>query len=453
MSLRPAARRGARAGVDPGGYGHAMTRPSPVRLAVLTAVASVLMTVPACSSDNSGNRATDSRSTDSTIISTPPPGDYSPSRPVEFKTGDSAFSEVPDPIPTGHHGDLLRYQLVADPPEGLVWYRVMYLSETVTGAPTVVTGVVTVPDREPPEGGWRLATHAHGSTGWADDCAPSAGLDGDPLAAAELIVVGLNASQRDFVVASTDYEGQGGPGRHPFLVGESEGRSVLDAALAARKLPGLNLDEQVSIVGYSQGGHAALWAAQLAPTWTPQLSVIGTVAGAPASEVAGLLDVGTDRVAVVDNPNVVGFLGGLAATDPELAPALDEILTPGGQEVLRAMDASCTPPPGFAPDPPMVAADPRKVEPWATLMAANTAGTVAVNSPILVVHSAADAQVPIEHSQALLDRLCAQGQMIERQVLPEGDHVATAVSAYDQGFTWLVDLMSGSDPKSSCPPA
>ena len=39
-----------------------------------------------------------------------------------------------------------------------------------------------------------------------------------------------------YVVAATDYEGLGTPGLHPFLVGESEGRSVLDAARAAHRV-------------------------------------------------------------------------------------------------------------------------------------------------------------------------------------------------------------------------
>ena len=35
------------------------------------------------------------------------------------------------------------------------------------------------------------------------------------------------------VVAATDYEGLGTPGPHPYIVGASEGHSVLDAAVAA----------------------------------------------------------------------------------------------------------------------------------------------------------------------------------------------------------------------------
>ena len=39
-----------------------------------------------------------------------------------------------------------------------------------------------------------------------------------------------------YAVVRTDYEGLGTPGVHPYLVGRSEGRSVLDAVRAARAL-------------------------------------------------------------------------------------------------------------------------------------------------------------------------------------------------------------------------
>lgn len=52
----------------------------------------------------------------------------------------------------------------------------------------------------------------------------------------------------------------GGPGGHQFLEGKSEGRAVLDAARPAREFPGLKLPTDLAIVGYSQGGHATLWA-------------------------------------------------------------------------------------------------------------------------------------------------------------------------------------------------
>ena len=51
------------------------------------------------------------------------------------------------------------------------------------------------------------------------------------------------------IVAATDYEGMGTPGPHPYLVGISEGRSGLDAALAARQIPGAEAGDRLGVMG------------------------------------------------------------------------------------------------------------------------------------------------------------------------------------------------------------
>lgn len=371
--------------------------------------------------------------------------------PRAFAAGDEAFFTIPEPIPAGTHGDLIRYQPIPQAPKGLRWYRIMYLSTTVGGHPTVVTGIITVPDSPTPTGGWKLATHAHGSTGLADDCAPSRTVVSNPGSSAELQVVGQDAAKHGYVVASTDYEGQGGPGRHPFLVGVSEGRSVLDAARAARQFPGLKLPTTLAIVGYSQGGHAALWANQIAAKWTPEFHITGTVAGAPASEVASLL---TDSpTPVVDNAQAVGIVAGLEAAQPSLEGDLTKILAPAGAKLLAVMDASCTAPKSFVEGKPLLTADPTKTQPWERLMAANTPGSVATDDPVLIIHSQQDQNVPIAQSATLLARMCKAGQVVERRVLPTGSHVAAAVPAYADGFDWLAGLATGATPVNSCTPA
>ena len=71
---------------------------------------------------------------------------------------------------------------------------------------------------------------------------------------------------------------------HPYLIGTSAADSVLDAARAARALD-KDISNKVIIAGHSQGGHAALWAAALAPSYTHDLDVRGTVAYAPGSQL------------------------------------------------------------------------------------------------------------------------------------------------------------------------
>ena len=69
------------------------------------------------------------------------------SPPQEFAPGDPAFYDVPEPLPSGAHGDLVRWQVI-DSPFSLR-YRMMYLSETVAGEPTLVTALVDAPDDAP----------------------------------------------------------------------------------------------------------------------------------------------------------------------------------------------------------------------------------------------------------------------------------------------------------------
>ena len=160
-----------------------------------------------------------------------------PAGVVEYEPGDRRFYEVPDPIPAGEHGDLVRWQVVES--SFTHRYRIMYLFETVSGAPTVVTALVEAPEDIAPFGGWNLLLYGHGTTGLADICSPSMVVDGDFADgdfASEFESIG-NATNEGWVVAATDYEGLGGPGSHPMLVGVSEGRSMLDAGRAARQIP------------------------------------------------------------------------------------------------------------------------------------------------------------------------------------------------------------------------
>ena len=52
-------------------------------------------------------------------------------------------------------------------------WRMMYLSESIQGEPIAVTGTAVVPSIAAPDGGRPILSVAHGTTGIADQCAPS----------------------------------------------------------------------------------------------------------------------------------------------------------------------------------------------------------------------------------------------------------------------------------------
>jgi len=162
-----------------------------------------------------------------------------------------------------------------------------------SGQEVQATSLVFTPNTPPPVGGWPIVVWAHGTTGVADTCAPSKAALADSTK--DLISKLLAAG---YVVVAPDYEGLGTPGIHPFLNIKSEAFSITDAVVAARNyLSQRNLltSKKWLTVGHSQGGHAALGAAQYASR--AQLDYKGTVAVAPASNLVGILVDGEAQVA------------------------------------------------------------------------------------------------------------------------------------------------------------
>lgn len=162
-----------------------------------------------------------------------------------------------------------------------------------SGQEVQATSLVFTPNTPPPTGGWPIVVWAHGTTGVADACAPSKAALADSTK--DLISKLLAAG---YVVVAPDYEGLGTAGIHPFLNVKSEAFSITDAVVATRNyLSQRNLLTSTKwlTVGHSQGGHAALSAAQYASR--AQLDYKGTVAVAPASNLGFILVAGEQAVA------------------------------------------------------------------------------------------------------------------------------------------------------------
>jgi pimeloyl-ACP methyl ester carboxylesterase len=228
----------------------------------------------------------------------------------------TAFYTPPSKLPGSKHGDA-------------VWARklkgsaalksarsnrlILYRSQRADGKVTAVSGIVSVPKGKAPKKGWPVITYAHGTTGIADRCAPSRD-GGNELStyAYPLLNRWLKAG---YAVLRTDYTGLGTPGTHLYLNGLEEGRSTLDIVRAAKRLDKRLNVKDVVISGHSQGGHAALWAASLAPRYTPEVKVRGTVAFAPASHLADQ----SNLLRAVTTPQ-----GGLGAIVGMIARSIDE---------------------------------------------------------------------------------------------------------------------------------
>src|SRR3954468_3063783 len=245
---------------------------------------------------------------------------------AKVRTGPAgdAFYKPPSPLPSGKHGTPIwargvtnGAKLISASSNRVVLYR----STGVDGKPVAVSGLVSIPKGKTPKGGRPVVTWAHGTSGIADECAPSRDTASNPAHLFNSYIYPLLDSwlKRGYAVVRTDYEGLGTPGDHPYLVGNSEGRSVLDMVRAARKLDPA-IGKRVVIAGHSQGGQAALFAARLAPSFTPELKVRGTVAFAPASHLSEQIPIARS----IKDPSPVTAFAVMIARGLELAqPSLN----------------------------------------------------------------------------------------------------------------------------------
>ena len=251
---------------------------------------------------------------------------------------DVEFYRVADEDLTGEPGNLIRSeQLAQDAAAALddarATYRVLYQSASglgdedtkPTNEPIAVSGLIAFPPGEAPAGGWPVVSWAHGTVGSTDKSAPSMDpyLEDVPPADADLGLLRkinkvphalLNAFLRaGWAVAMTDYEGLGTYGNHPYLLGVSEGRGILDIVPAVHQLAAQTVGQQISdryaIVGHSQGGQAALWGAHLASTgaYPTTSTLIGVAALAPASNLRSGLQLA--YLSPSASPDIVGDLG------------------------------------------------------------------------------------------------------------------------------------------------
>ncbi len=351
---------------------------------------------------------------------------------------------IPDPAPDVAPGTLLgSVPIAGGGPLGAKAYRVVYASRSISGVPISVTGFAYVPPGPAPRGGWPVLSYAHGTGGLADRCAPSR----KPGAAEQFI--GLSFVGLGMAVVATDYEGLGTPGRHPYIVGESEGRGVLDIVRAARQLPSESLSARTLIWGHSQGGHAALFAGQLAPTWAPDLTLLGVVAGAPPSQLTTVAD-------SISTSPYRGYLfmvaAGLAAANASLN--LNDVLTEKGQQLLPVVDTGCNTEvfKAFSADPldTLVKRDGFRSGPWAAALQANEPGNVRIHAPVLLVHGDRDEQIPVATSAKLLSRMCAAKTLTRRVVYPGQDHTGAAIVSLFDVISFARDRLVGKAAKTSC---
>jgi hypothetical protein len=366
---------------------------------------------------------------------------------------DDPFYLPPSPVPAVAPGTVLRSRAVTVRGLGLplpvsAW-QVLYRSTDAQGRPNAVSGTVAVLQDGRPAAGRPLVAYNIGTHGLASQCAPSymLRLGVDPE---EMLMGGVLA--RGWAIVVTDYEGLGTPGPHTYTSGPATGHAVLDGARAALRLPeaGLGRDTRVGIWGYSEGGLASTWAAELAPTYAPDLDVRGTAAGGVPADLSHI-------GANIDGGPLAGFLlaaaVGLDRANPGLR--LGALLNDEGKAAAKAIAGQCVAQwtvqfayhrlSEYTRVP-----NPLDVPRVAGIIARNRLGGGRPAAPMHVYESVNDEFIPVADVRELVRTYCGKGVVVQYTEEPMSEHISAAAQGSTAALDWLGGRFAGAAAPNTC---
>jgi acetyl esterase/lipase len=372
-----------------------------------------------------------------------------------FDPGEASFYRPPDDLVPEEPGRLVWVEPLSARP-GMEAWRILYTSESPEGEIVTVSGLVASPEDEARER--PIVVQAIGTVGLGDGCTFSTTSSIDNGTDLQLNVLSLLTVSQGWIGVSTDLPGLDTPGTHTYLVGESNGRAMLDAARAVRELKEARAGKRVAVLGGSEGGHASLFAGQLAPDYAPGLELEGAVAWAPASHLERYKSGG--NAAPIPGFFVMVALGigqahgldpgkGLNDHDRRLLDRVADACTgtqkdfPTIGELVSRFD-----------DQAFVERGPFDRQPWKRLLEQQEPGLEPTAAPILIVQGDEDPVVPPSATRALFSALCARGDQAELEVIPGAGHVGGDPDfnqpAGESSIAWLEDRFEREPAPSNC---
>ncbi|HEX8647334.1 MAG TPA: alpha/beta hydrolase [Thermoleophilaceae bacterium] len=358
-----------------------------------------------------------------------------------------AFYKPPKKLPGKTHGDaiwvrkLTNEQVLAQAKTNLV---VLYRSTSVAGKAIAVSGTIHLPKGKAPKGGWPVVSWAHATSGIGDQCAPSRNPGEGAIHAYHVYIEQLldRWLQAGFAVVRTDYEGLGTKGAHPYLVGVSEARGVLDIVRAARQYS-RSVGNRVAVAGHSQGGHASVFTAAIARKYTPDLSLRGAVAFAPFARGDEIFR----ALASSDQPSRISgyaamFARGIDAARPALG--VPSLLSARGRELYPLTLSRCiteitSEDSEFARTAPRDLFDPgADLSALVAEVARNDPTDLRLGTPLLVEQGSADTTVFPAFTNAMVEGLRRRGAKVTYKVHDNIDHTTVAFGEpQDEAFSWV----------------
>jgi acetyl esterase/lipase len=351
----------------------------------------------------------------------------------------------------GPAGSLVRQELIDGAPLGATAYRVLYRSTGLDDKPILVSGVVIVPQGDPSPGGRPIVAWAHPTSGIVPRCAPSLAIFLFQQ------IQGLRSFVRaGYVVAATDYPGLGTAGPHPYLVGISEARAVIDSVRVAGQMPGAGGGKKFVVWGHSQGGHAALFTGLIAKIYSPELELLGVAAAAPATDLVTLMN---DDIDSVGGKNITAMT--LWSWQRVFDANMDKIVDRKAIPAIDRLAKECIEGPfdiliRQRTEEPLqkyflTTKHPSDVEPWHSLLEKNSPGPLPPELPVFLAQGTDDVIIRPKVTQAYAAALCAAGSKVRTLLMPYIGHGRAAQASTLDVVEWASGRFAGKGAPNDCP--
>ena len=336
------------------------------------------------------------------------------------------------------------------PEHGVTLYRVVYYTVNVDGTEITASGAVAIPDGH--EGPAPLLSYQHGTVSARHRVPSQEGLD--------LISMGLGGS--GYVTALPDYIGLGESDTfHPYVHAKSLGTAVVDLLRATRQLCNelsIDLNDQLFLVGYSEGGFATMAAhRELELHYADEFTV---TASAPMAGPYSLSEVMVDQMLDHKKYPSPGYLPYTLLSYDRVYGLFDELSTVFKEPYASRVD-------GFfdgiktlqyintqLPNVPLemltkdfVAALREDSHPLRDVLAENDVHNWAPVAPMRLFHCVDDDQVSFRNAEVALKAFQEQGAThVELAALEFGDHEKCAPPALFLGKLWLDEFKEDKAP-------
>lgn len=276
--------------------------------------------------------------------------------------------------------------------------------------------------------------------------------DGTQTTQLEILLIEA-ALEQNWVVVIPDHEGYKGA----FTANIAGGHAVLDgirAALASESITGIKSDARVALWGYSGGSLVSGWAAELQPTYAPEVKIAGVAAGGNVPNIMNAVKTVNGKASAGLLP---GGILGMSKEFPELAAEVDKHIQPkykdhiykaltqclGANSKLYANEDII----GMFDDPNILENPILK-----NTVAANDLGHHGTpNIPMYIYKAVKDEISPVADTDALVQQYCSSdGARITYVRDGTADHGSLAVIGAFKALAWLRGVMDGHVPHKGC---